>query len=274
MKHQPYDLKQMQSLPLEIKIIMTLRRILEWYEYWNGDVYVSFSGGKDSTVLADLVAQVCKLMGWKLYLLFVNTGLEYPEIQKFVKDFAVWLQKKYQIDVQIDIVRSEMRFDEVIKVYGYPVISKDVSNTISGAKNSIKKGQYSLRLRQLGVTPKEYGGLYCDGRYDYEKTVKKSKFTQYKWRFLLDAFFNCSDKCCYIMKKSPIKKYERKTKRKPMIATLACESLTREAAWRKKDVTHLMALTQPHSRSAFGQSKTFCITSKNITCRIAQYMEI
>lgn len=43
-----WELKQKQSLPLEAKIVMTLRRIREWYEYWDGNVYVSFSGGKDS----------------------------------------------------------------------------------------------------------------------------------------------------------------------------------------------------------------------------------
>ena len=43
-----WELKQKQSLPLEAKIAMTLRRIREWYEYWDGNVYVSFSGGKDS----------------------------------------------------------------------------------------------------------------------------------------------------------------------------------------------------------------------------------
>ena len=52
-----WELKQKQSLPLEAKIAMTLRRIREWYEYWDGNVYVSFSGGKDSTVLLHLVRQ-------------------------------------------------------------------------------------------------------------------------------------------------------------------------------------------------------------------------
>ena len=34
-KHNAYDLKQMQSLPLEQKIIMSKRRIEEWHDYWN-----------------------------------------------------------------------------------------------------------------------------------------------------------------------------------------------------------------------------------------------
>jgi len=49
------DLRQRQALPLGAKVLMTQNRIREWYNHFNGDVYVSFSGGKDSTVLAYLV---------------------------------------------------------------------------------------------------------------------------------------------------------------------------------------------------------------------------
>ena len=175
--HFPSDLAQMQSLPLEAKIVMSEQRIKVWYESWtrfeiiniktgktrfvtidtrkfgaepplkkyewikssiDGQVYVSFSGGKDSTVLADLCARVCKQYGWTLYLLFVNTGLEYPEIQKFVKTYAEWLRTTYEIEVVFDIVRPEMRFDEVIKKYGYPVVSKEVSKVVSMAKGGVE----------------------------------------------------------------------------------------------------------------------------------------
>lgn len=79
-KHTRYDLAQMQSLPLEAKILMTQERIRQWYEYWNGMVYVSFSGGKDSTVLKHIVDSMYD----DVPALFVDTGLEYPEIRKFV----------------------------------------------------------------------------------------------------------------------------------------------------------------------------------------------
>ena len=220
-KHLPHDLAQMQSLPLEAKIVMSQQRIRQWYDHWGGMVYVSFSGGKDSTVLKHLVENTPGI--GEVPSLFVNTGLEYPEIQKFAMS-----------QPNVITVRPEMRFDEVLKKYGYPVISKEVSNTIRGAKNSIKKGRYSLRLRQLGVQKDEYGGLYDEGIHDYEKTVKKSKFLQTKWRFLLDSEFDISEQCCQAMKKSPSHKYEKETGRKPFVGTLACESMTREAAWIKK----------------------------------------
>ena len=121
----------------------------------------------------------------------------------------------------------------MIKKYGYPVISKEVSNTIHGAKSNIKKKTYSHRLCKLGVRRDEYGGLRDDGRYDYDKTLNKSMFSHKKWRFLLDADFDVSHMCCDVMKKKPTKQYEKATDRKAIIGTLASESLLRKTAWLK-----------------------------------------
>lgn len=61
-KHVISDLYQMQSLPLNAKISMTQRRIREWVdEYGEDGVYISFSGGKDSTVLLD----IARKLEWK-----------------------------------------------------------------------------------------------------------------------------------------------------------------------------------------------------------------
>lgn len=119
-KHVISDLWQMQSLPLEAKIRMTKYRIRQWVEYYGEDgVYVSFSGGKDSTVLLDLVRQMYP----NVTAVFVDTGLEYPEIREFVKTFSnvVWLKPK-------------KNFKQVITEYGYPFISKEVSDKVDGAR--------------------------------------------------------------------------------------------------------------------------------------------
>lgn len=79
--HDKQRLKELQALPLERKMQITQTRLIEWYTAWDGKCYVSFSGGKDSTVLADQAAKVCKMLGYKLVLWFSDTGLEYPEIK-------------------------------------------------------------------------------------------------------------------------------------------------------------------------------------------------
>lgn len=208
-RHQPHDLKQMQSLPLEAKIIMTQQRIRQWYDYWDGEVYVSFSGGKDSTVLKHIVDNMSGVHD--VPSVFVNTGLEYPEIQKFVKDIKAG--KWDCFNQNIEILRPEMRFDEVIKKYGFPAISKDVSSCVYWAKRGSP-----TRLKRLN------GELLL-------KNGKQSLFNCTKWKFMLDAPFEVSNECCRIMKKNPTKKYERETGRKPILGLLAEESIKRQSAW-------------------------------------------
>ena len=72
----------MQSLPLSAKVRMTETRIRAWVdEYGEDGVYISFSGGKDSTVLLHIVRNLYP----SIKAVFVDTGLEYPEVREFVK---------------------------------------------------------------------------------------------------------------------------------------------------------------------------------------------
>jgi len=84
-----WELKERLKLPLEIKINMSIQRIIQWYEYYNGNVYISFSGGKDSTVLNHLVRSIYP----NVPAVFSNTGLEFPEIVSFVRetDNVIWV---------------------------------------------------------------------------------------------------------------------------------------------------------------------------------------
>jgi 3'-phosphoadenosine 5'-phosphosulfate sulfotransferase (PAPS reductase)/FAD synthetase len=204
-KHEAWELAQYQSLSLESKIRMTQQRIRAWYEYWGGQVYVSFSGGKDSTVLKHIVDSMYD----DVPALFVNTGLEYPEIQRFAMS-----QKN------VVTVRPEMRFDEVLKKYGYPAISKEVAHKIHDANTAIEKGKESYALKQF------------EGNY-VSKNGKTNAFSITKWKFLLSAPFRISHKCCDVMKKKPAKKYEKETGRKAFIGTQASESKIRKSTWLK-----------------------------------------
>ena len=214
MKHTIDDLRQMQSLPLSAKILMTKNRIRDWYEYFDGQVYVSFSGGKDSTVLLHIARELYP----DIEAVFINTGLEYPEIRQFVKTFD-----------NVTILRPKMRFDEVIRKYGYPLISKSVANCVRGAK----LGQQS-RINLLN-------GKNVDG------SDRKSKFSKAKYKPLLNVDFKISDMCCDVMKKKPSYDFQKRTGKKPIIATMAQESMLREKNWYKSGCN---AFDNKHPNSA------------------------
>lgn len=187
------ELKMFQAYPLDMKIAKTQLRIREWVSYYGTDgVYVSFSGGKDSTVLLHIVRQMYP----DIEAVFVNTGLEYPEIQSFVKSFD-----------NVKILRPKMRFDEVIKTYGYPFISKEVAKKI-----------YYLRK---------------GSDWAKKKVFSNSKFSCERYAPLTEVDFSIAFQCCDIMKKKPGHEYAKKTDKVPMTAQIAAESLLRTSQWLK-----------------------------------------
>ena len=124
-KHTRQELQQWQGLPLSVKVAMTKERIRNWINYYGEEgVYISFSGGKDSTVLLHLVREDYP----DIPAVFCDTGLEYPEIREFVKTFenVVWLKPK-------------MNFRQVIERWGYPFISKEVAECVSGARKYLTR---------------------------------------------------------------------------------------------------------------------------------------
>jgi len=164
-------IKRLQNLPLYDKIELSLILITKWYEAWDKDVYVSFSGGKDSTVLLNLA----RIVDPNIKAIFCNTGLEYPEILKFVRkcDNVTW-------------VKPTKTFKEVIEHYGYPVVSKDVAQKLMEMRTTKSKKLYNKRL--LGAND----------------SYKSGKLPN-KWHFLLYAPFKISEKCCNYLKKQPTK---------------------------------------------------------------------
>jgi len=197
---EKWQIKQRQSLPLEAKIVMAQHRIREWYEHWDGNVYVSFSGGKDSTVLLHLVRSIYP----DVPAVFVNTGLEYPEIRQFVKtvDNVVWLRPRFT-------------FKEVISRWGYPVISKNVAHQLSQLQNPTSNNEATRKLRLHGI------------KRDGTKANPKSILPK-KWHFLVDAPFKISAHCCKIMKKQPLNDYAKREGRKPYIGMMISEGGQRQ----------------------------------------------
>lgn len=212
--------KKLMALDVQDKEILTYEKLDEWYTAWGGQCYVSFSGGKDSTVLAYLAARYLssfRTPPWELNLVFVNTGLEYPEIQKFVNEYAAWLRMEFpHITVNLHRLRPGMNIRQVVTKYGYSIIGKDVAHRIETARRS--PDSRSMKLLRGEV-------LRADG--------EKSMYNCEKWGYLLTAPFLISDRCCGIMKKSPSKSYEHRANVKPTTATMAEESLLRMQKWRE-----------------------------------------
>jgi len=194
-----YELRQKQSLPLEAKIIMSKRRIADWYDHWNGNVYASVSGGIDSTVMYHLIKQERPdVPGY-----FVNTRMEFPEIVRFVKtlpDVTILLPKKTPA--------------EVFSEHGYPVVSKEISRSAYYAM----KGSHWALMRFEGKRP--------DGSYSEWYATRHGK-----WKHILDAGFKISDACCHELKVEPLKAIEKNLK--PYIGMLASESDRRLSAYLK-----------------------------------------
>lgn len=205
-KHNKNDLAQMQGLPLSLKIRLTQDRIKGWYDNFGGDVYVAVSGGKDSQVLADIVKQMYP----DVPLVFVDTGLEYNSVRN---------KGKQMVD---EILLPKMNFVDVVLKYGYPIISKEIAQTL-----------YECQKRKLAGKPMpEYRINKLMGMWT-DKEGRKSQFNLSRYKFLLDAPFMISHKRCDVMKKSPSKSYEKKTGFKPFLGTLASDSRLRETKWFK-----------------------------------------
>lgn len=212
--------KKLMALDVQDKEILTYEKLDEWYTAWGGQCYVSFSGGKDSTVLAYLAARYLssfRTPPWELNLVFVNTGLEYPEIQKFVNEYAAWLRREFpRVTVNLVRLRPKMNIRQVVTKYGYSIVGKAVASAVADARHN-PNGLRMKRLRGESV----------------RKDGQPSVYNCEKWEFLLDAPFLISDKCCSAMKKSPLKTYAHKTGQQATSAVMAEESRLRMTYWLK-----------------------------------------
>lgn len=175
------------------KLEYTKELIRCWIESWGVDgVYLAFSGGKDSTVLQHIV----RSMYPGVLSVFNNTGLELPEIVRFVRTF----------DNVIEL-RPKTPFHKVIEKYGWPVISKEQAQFISEWRNT-----NSDKLRNIRWNGRANG---------------RSKISECWKHVATDAPFKISHKCCDILKKNPAKKFEKETGRKPILGVMAGESQLR-----------------------------------------------
>ena len=198
-KYTAEDLKTMQAWPLWKKIQVSQAKIIEWYFRHNGKVSISTSGGKDSMVLLDLARRCFP----GIEAVYVNTGLDYPEVRTAAINTP-----------NIKVIKPRLKFDEVVKLYGWCYPSKDVAHTIYYAR----KGSLWALERIKGINRDGSPSKYRQSHY-------------MRWGHLLDAPFIISAKCCEIMKERPLEQYRKESGNHPMIGTIAVESQRRKQAW-------------------------------------------
>ena len=204
------ELTMFQNLPFDIKIAKSKLRIEEFIRVLGGEdkVFVGFSGGKDSTVLLHLVRSVYP----SVEAVYSNTGLEFPEINEFVKS----------VD-NVTTVRPKKSFKQVIEQEGYPMVSKKTSRMIRDLQNPTEK---NVKVRKL------YFSKYTLDKDGNETTTKNNSFRlAEKWKYLINAPFKISNRCCDILKKQPVKDYEKKSNKRGIIGTMAVESKLREETY-------------------------------------------
>lgn len=211
----PNQLLQLQSLPFTAKLEYSKQLVKEWYEYWNGEVAILFSGGKDSTVTMNIVQDLYP----EVPALFVDTGMEYPEIYEFISQCK-----------NVKVLIPDFTYEQVIQEYGYPIINKKIAHIL---KDRIP------------------------GAVNDEERIQLLKQLPEKYAYLIDAPFRISDQCCNLIKGNTVHRYCKEHGLKPYDSLLACESINRLKNTVNKGF-HIFGTDDPNCRRLpFGRKKIF-----------------
>ncbi|KAA6300353.1 MAG: Thioredoxin-dependent 5'-adenylylsulfate reductase [Candidatus Ordinivivax streblomastigis] len=126
---------------------------------------------------------------------------EYPEVVKFVRQTE-----------NVTVIHPEIHIRQIIEKYGFPLISKEQSQYIRQAKHTNSEKLRNIRL---------YGSINGIGKIAE------------RWKFLIEAPFNVSEKCCHFLKRKPFDKFRKESGLYPVIGTMASESRLRFQKWLK-----------------------------------------
>lgn len=176
------ELQARQNWTLSQKIDHAVGTVEAFLSKTGKTPYVSFSGGKDSTVLLDLVR---RFVDPNVKAVFCNTGNEYPEIVRFVRQTE-----------NVTIIHPEITVREVISKYGFPLISKEQAKGIRQLKTT--KSEKLRRILLYGTDP--------------TKGRTSGKVSDC-WQFLSAKPFMVSEKCCDFLKKTPFRKIRKGNRR-------------------------------------------------------------
>lgn len=147
-------------------------------KYGEQNFYISYSGGKDSTVLSALVDMA--LPNNQIPRVFADTGIELNMIHDFVK-------AQSERDRRIVIIKPSVPIKRMLEEYGYPFKSKDHSKKLGTYQ---RNGMTRTAIRYLDGTR---------GRYTCPN-ILRYQFTE---EFKLKVDYQC----CVQMKEKPLIRY-------------------------------------------------------------------
>lgn len=156
-------------------------------KYGEENFYISFSGGKDSTVLSALVDMA--IPDNKIPRVYANTGIEYKLILQFVKKL-----KEKEHPWELVILEPSVPIKPMLEKEGYPFKSKEHSACVNSYQQGNKNGRWITRYLNRG------------GRYGCPQKLK--------YQFTEDFKLKVSDKCCDRLKKDVLHEYQKANEKK------------------------------------------------------------
>jgi 3'-phosphoadenosine 5'-phosphosulfate sulfotransferase (PAPS reductase)/FAD synthetase len=231
------ELKYRQSWTLEQKIDHSVGVVSAFEEKVQGKIFTSFSGGKDSTVMLDIIR---RYVDKNVPAVFCNTGNEYPEVVKFVRETD-----------NVTVIHPEIHIRQIIEKYGFPLISKEQSQYIRQAKHTRSEKLRNIRLN---------GNINGIGKIAE------------RWKFLIDAPFDVSEQCCHFLKRKPFEKFRKETGLFPIIGTMAGESRLRFQKWLKQGCNSFeSSLIASYPLSVWTESDVWAYIHNSV-CRTTPFM--
>lgn len=181
------------SAELEMGIVDALFRIKREYKQTEGQIYLSFSGGKDSTVVAALIKMAN--LPVNIPFVFANTGIELNATLEFVKAYDY---------PNVQIVKPRKPAPLIWKEDGKPILAKGKSELMRTMQRSVEEGGDQLdtaRGRMLISGEAEKAGV---------KLNRRTKLALAQKHFHLihqDLEYKVANRCCHYMKKMPFKDF-------------------------------------------------------------------